>query len=197
MTARLSIPTEYSGVLFRSKLEADWACQFDAMGIAWEFEPRGIRVGKTFYLPDFWLPRSRQWVEVKGAGYTPPRGAQHRGHLRQILQAFGGLRLAHLEREIVRLFGDRRASAGASTFERVGQVMQRFEIVPEDVCWFLCDRCNGWSVVAPSNRTCCCCGVSTGSDEDVTMVDSPFLNFPHDPEGCVVRSPLFSDAAAD
>ena len=52
-----AIRTEYKGHLFRSRLEARWAVFFDALGIAWEWEPEGyeLRDG-TRYLPDFWLP---------------------------------------------------------------------------------------------------------------------------------------------
>lgn len=61
-----SIRTRYNGTLFRSKLEADWARAFDALGLEWVYEKEGRYFGKVFYLPDFYLPRSRQYVEVKG-----------------------------------------------------------------------------------------------------------------------------------
>lgn len=65
-TNKHSIPTEYKNILFRSKLEADWARAFDALGVEWEYEKKGQYFGDVFYLVDFWLPRSRQYVEVKG-----------------------------------------------------------------------------------------------------------------------------------
>ncbi|MFJ2964253.1 hypothetical protein ACIPIC_18380 [Streptomyces collinus] len=63
------IETRYAGHHFRSRLEARWAVLFDALGIRWEYEPQGYRVGpdRKPYLPDFWLPKERLWVEVKGA----------------------------------------------------------------------------------------------------------------------------------
>jgi hypothetical protein len=61
-----SIRTRYNGTLFRSKLEADWARAFDSLGVVWEYEREGQYFGDVFYLPDFWLPKSRQYVEVKG-----------------------------------------------------------------------------------------------------------------------------------
>lgn len=42
-------PTEYAGVLFRSKLEATWARFFDVIGLAWEYEPCRM----PFWVPDF------------------------------------------------------------------------------------------------------------------------------------------------
>ncbi len=45
----VGIPTKYSGVQFRSKLEAKYACLFDLLKISWEYEPVELRG----YLPDF------------------------------------------------------------------------------------------------------------------------------------------------
>lgn len=61
-----AIETRYKGYRFRSRLEARWAVFFDALGVKWEFEREGFRFcnGKQ-YLPDFWLPEYRLFVEVK------------------------------------------------------------------------------------------------------------------------------------
>ena len=59
--------TEYRGYTFRSRTEARWAYYFDLMEIAWDYEPGYVNIGmKKDYLPDFWLPRSETWAEVKG-----------------------------------------------------------------------------------------------------------------------------------
>lgn len=64
-----SIPTEYAGVTFRSRLEATWAYNLDAWGIRWSYEPEGVILPSgARYLPDFWLPEIRTWLEVKGPG---------------------------------------------------------------------------------------------------------------------------------
>lgn len=61
------IRTMYKGILFRSKLEAEWAKFFDYLNIPWIYEPEGYEfTDGTRYLPDFWLPNSKQWFEVKG-----------------------------------------------------------------------------------------------------------------------------------
>lgn len=73
MTIR-SLNTKYAGCEFRSRLEARYAAFFNALGIAWEYEPQGYQVtfrlansDDTFnYLPDFWLPEMAVWFEVKG-----------------------------------------------------------------------------------------------------------------------------------
>lgn len=88
-----AIETRYAGCRFRSRLEARWAVFFDTLGIKWEYEPEGIlvpmgecgaagHVGCGYqadppttecvsvqkpYLPDFWLPQMRTYVEVKGS----------------------------------------------------------------------------------------------------------------------------------
>ena len=62
-----AIPTVYKGVKFRSKLEAQWAKFFDSVGIEWAYEQEGCQFEDgTKYLPDFYLPESKQFFEVKG-----------------------------------------------------------------------------------------------------------------------------------
>ena len=61
------IETVYNGYRFRSRLEARWAVFFDAAGIEYYYEPEGVKLSDgTLYLPDFYLPKSKQWFEVKG-----------------------------------------------------------------------------------------------------------------------------------
>lgn len=61
-----AIETKYKGYRFRSRLEARWAVFFDALGIEWEYEKEGFTNGEEYYLPDFYLPQHKVWVEVKG-----------------------------------------------------------------------------------------------------------------------------------
>lgn len=75
-----AIETIYNGYRFRSRLEARWAVFFDALGVAYEYEPEGFELDNgMWYLPDFILhgvvPRARcdvreeitdLYVEVKG-----------------------------------------------------------------------------------------------------------------------------------
>lgn len=85
MTHIKAIQTEYKGHAFRSRLEARWAVYFDTLGIEWRYENQGYeRDGSVYvmagedpvtvypeptplrYLPDFYLPQSGMFVEVKG-----------------------------------------------------------------------------------------------------------------------------------
>lgn len=61
-----SIPTVYKGIEFRSRLEARYARTFDDHSIRWAYEVDAIDVGGRPYLPDFWLPGTKTYVEVKG-----------------------------------------------------------------------------------------------------------------------------------
>lgn len=66
--------TIYNGVLYRSRLEARWAIFFDVIGIPFHYEPKQFMTSEGFYLPDFYLPSLRMWVEIKPAtqhGPTP------------------------------------------------------------------------------------------------------------------------------
>lgn len=62
-----AIETTYQGYRFRSRIEARWAVFMDKLAIAYDYEPEGYvlpHVGP--YLPDFWLPEMRCWIEIKG-----------------------------------------------------------------------------------------------------------------------------------
>ncbi|QCR16573.1 PDDEXK family nuclease [Methanosarcina mazei] len=66
------IETQYNGYRFRSRLEARWAVFFDSLGIIYEYEKEGYDLGfnnitneTVYYLPDFYLPKYKYWVEIK------------------------------------------------------------------------------------------------------------------------------------
>lgn len=59
------IETKYKGYKFRSRLEARWAVFFDAVGMPYEYEREGFDVNGRWYLPDFYLPWYRCYVEIK------------------------------------------------------------------------------------------------------------------------------------
>lgn len=61
-----AIPTVYRGIQMRSKLEAAWARFMDEHATKWAYEPTGFDLDGVRYLPDFWLPDCRTFLEVKG-----------------------------------------------------------------------------------------------------------------------------------
>jgi hypothetical protein len=61
-----AIETHYNGYHFRSRLEARWAVFFDTLGIRYQYEPEAFDLGEGIcYLPDFWLPEQKWYVEIK------------------------------------------------------------------------------------------------------------------------------------
>ena len=51
---------------FRSSWEANVALYFDLIGEPWEYESKRFVFSDCTYTPDFYLPRRKQYVEVKG-----------------------------------------------------------------------------------------------------------------------------------
>lgn len=59
------IETVYKGYKFRSRLEARWAVFLDETGVPYCYEHEGFDLDGTWYLPDFWLPESNHFIEIK------------------------------------------------------------------------------------------------------------------------------------
>lgn len=68
-----AIQTHYDGYHFRSRLEARWAVFFNALDIEYHYEPEGYVLNGEPYLPDFWLPGQKCFIEIKG---KPPTCAE-------------------------------------------------------------------------------------------------------------------------
>lgn len=61
-----AIETPWHGHRFRSRLEARWAIFFTTLKIEFWYEPEGFDLGGgEWYLPDFYLPQLKIYVEVK------------------------------------------------------------------------------------------------------------------------------------
>lgn len=67
------IETIWKGCRFRSRLEARWAVFFETLGVRWEYEAQGFELRDgTRYLPDFYLPDQKIYIEIKPAfDYRP------------------------------------------------------------------------------------------------------------------------------
>lgn len=61
------VKTEYKGIVFRSKLEAQWAVFFYDLKIKYLYEPEGFITDYGSYCPDFFLPEIRDgmYIEIK------------------------------------------------------------------------------------------------------------------------------------
>lgn len=58
--------TWYNETHFRSTYEARFAKALDKRGWAWVYEPKRFRLSTTSYLPDFFVPTMKCYVEIKG-----------------------------------------------------------------------------------------------------------------------------------
>jgi hypothetical protein len=155
------IETSYKGYRFRSRLEARWAVFFHAVEIEWEYEVEGFHLpdGQQ-YLPDFWLPRHKLFVEVK-----PMRAMMVVSH--ETLKCRG---LATYDVNVLILFGTPGPDTYAAAFFSMdifgeddkgmaqccdmcfGTEECRFArgAVNESNLWLLCDQRDG-------GRICACC----------------------------------------
>jgi hypothetical protein len=70
----LAVETRLAGIDYRSRTEAEWAAMLTAHRIRFDYEPILFRFGfvapsdwsfSKNYIPDFWLPDLRLWLEVK------------------------------------------------------------------------------------------------------------------------------------
>jgi len=57
---------KYNKILFRSTWEVEYAKYLDKHNTKWRYEPKVFYLGDTTYTPDFYLPESDTWVEIKG-----------------------------------------------------------------------------------------------------------------------------------
>lgn len=119
-----ALPTVYRGYRMRSRLEARWACFWDALGVGWEYERDAFGLEGVRYLPDFWLPDFRIWVEIKGEIRDDQAGAR-------MIEQCG--RLAHMDRRpVVLCFHD--------PFKPLCAVFTHKQMYPESR-WTYCRVC--------------------------------------------------------
>lgn len=173
-----SIRTEYKDILFRSKLEADWARLFDTLGVEWQYEPKGQFFGDVFYLIDFWLPKSRQYVEVKGV-FEPSDCKKIHAVIERAKQRPFTDDIACPDVHIVaampkgEFFGWERSKEGSRTWP---------EFLIEDaipVELIECAKCKGWWFCDPDQSwRCQCCGAYDGDGHISDRWHSPFPKFP-------------------
>jgi hypothetical protein len=57
---------KYKGIKMRSSWEIAYAKYLDKNKIKWQYEPKTFDLGDTTYTPDFYLPETDTYVEIKG-----------------------------------------------------------------------------------------------------------------------------------
>jgi len=92
------IETKYKGFRFRSRLEARWAVFMDAIGVKYRYEDEAYDLDGLYYLPDFWIPSLKCFLEIKPCNPTEEerecasRLAKHTGN-----RVFIGIGMPSLE----------------------------------------------------------------------------------------------------
>jgi len=173
-----SIKTRYNDILFRSKLEADWARLFDALGVKWEYEREGRYFGDVFYLPDFWLPMSRQYVEVKGE-FEPADCKK----IHAVTDVVGQRPHTHDENcpDIVIVACEPNGVFRGWERDKQGPVDWVTFLTQKSrhVALFECNVCKGWWFLVPElSWRCQCCGAYDGDGHLSDMWESPIPGFP-------------------
>lgn len=152
-----AIETRFRGRLFRSRLEARWAVFFEALGLPWIYEGEGFRLSTRDYLPDFWLPRQKAWVEIKPGDFS-----ESTAHLTELA--------IETDSRVYLLKGDiPRPSGFFPENETGGQFgVMHFPDGSEDegYCFCRCQRCGEYGIEfeGRSGRINCCQGKDDGSE---------------------------------
>jgi hypothetical protein len=55
----------FAGKAYRSRLEAKWSSVFTTLGLAHVYEPGTFALASGAYAPDFWMPDTQRYLEVK------------------------------------------------------------------------------------------------------------------------------------
>lgn len=143
-----SIPTDYGGTRFRSRLEARWAALFDRAGWRWSYEPNDF----DGYIPDFVLHfRVPLLVEVKPLQWDESESDE------EILQA-ARTKIVHagIKGEVLAL----GTSIIPGPYPRIGMLMsvdaETDEVSPWEFAFaFHCDFCDLNSLAAEDTSWHC------------------------------------------
>jgi hypothetical protein len=160
---KFSIPTRYNGILFRSKLEANWAEFFDWHKIKWAFEPEGFNLNGVYYLPDFWLPEIKTIFEVKGI-----LDKKDFGKLDALWEATRPAEGAWHSPEILMVIGSAPAGEQFTIYQGFHQSLDNLSYMhPAEMCGrgvlSRCVKCGGWWFYEDAGRwNCRRCGAYDG-----------------------------------
>jgi hypothetical protein len=140
-------PMLYRDTQFRSELEGGWARTLDQFGIAWEYEkhPVKLKSGER-YLPDFWLPAVRTYIEAKGTH------AQRRHKPQELAR--------EVDADVIVLIGWPPVMRRMTPY-LWDPYMQWLDPLGYDTRLAQCPGCSGWQWMrAQLSRCCRLCGTS-------------------------------------
>lgn len=205
-----AIETYYNGYRFRSRLEARWAVFFDEAGLSYEYEPEGFHLDNgAQYLPDFYLPLYKCYVEVKhrdafkieydreGQTVTFETGFDVYGQAAHDITW-------RLKRNYAIVFGDPVDVFSLETMERSSHLFTLSECAyhiramgdPENeyVCATgeSCSKCNHYNVMASGQW----CGVATFNGSDFLIQGNKGEFLPNIDDG-IIQVGMLLDFQAD
>lgn len=146
--AVISIPTDYNGVRFRSRLEARWAAFFDRCNWRWSYEPNDF----DGYIPDFSLRfRVPMLVEIKPLQWDESESDE------EIMQA---VRTKAVHAGIKGEFLLLGTNIIPGPHQRLGMIMSVDHATDEVTPWefafaFKCEHCGSFSFGAENNSWHC------------------------------------------
>lgn len=167
MTDIKPIETVYGGYRFRSRLEARWAVFFETLNVPCEYEREGYDLGDAgWYLPDFWLPEHKYWIEVKGV--APSKSEERKARALAV----------HTENPVFIFWG---------SIPLEGEVTESpFAYLPDgswsnDYTWCECTHCISFGIVfdGDADRLPCRnpCRFCSDLDAATKLLNRPALNF--------------------
>ncbi len=140
------IETVYKDFRFRSRLEARWAVFFDTAGVLYEYEKQGYDLDAAgWYLPDFWLPAQKAWVEIKG-----------RDPLDYEIRQFCTL-ASEAKRPLFVFAGDINPAI-QSYFAHPAHPPSGFVFLEPCMFWVECLRCHQKEIICADREPCDQCG---------------------------------------
>jgi hypothetical protein len=153
--ARRGIPTAWNGLVFRSRLEAQWAYFFEQLNWPWNYEP----IDLEGYIPDFVIafPAGPLLVEVKSEFYVD--------ELRKAAPKIEASSWAH-EAIVV---GTSPVMQGSGDLPTLGLLAERDHDVDGAYRWdrgiaHSCDACKGWALHhGGGSWRCRVCGEEDGN----------------------------------
>lgn len=156
-----AIPTEFKGVIYRSRLEGDMALLLDRLRIPFEYEPRSFLLkGGVHYRPDFAIHGGLGFIEVRG--YRSEDGD------RQLVQfaesvfrgEHGNLTYAAIETsEWLSLYAQFYDAA-----PRAPTPMHRAALMDHGWEFRRCAECRAWGPFCPGRCRCVACGSTPAQD---------------------------------
>lgn len=142
--------TTYNGKRYRSRTEARWAKFFDELQIKHWYEPQKFDFGDYRYIPDFYLPLLKAWVEIKANAY----GEEHIAKIKSLAERTG---------ERAFLFKDYDISPSTGTPYAYGYIYRDGALYGDHVfTWAKCPVCGAFDISHMGWASALACGCCSG-----------------------------------